>query len=84
MKPKNKTNKLSFSKVTSSAPISRAEPAPKQICMSNTHQTKNNFQSICSAMSQSLPQTSKKNQQRRYNTTLCNVTDKTVYLYLFP
>jgi len=56
----NKTNKLSFSKVTSSAPISRVELAPKQICMSNTHQTKDNFQSICTAMSQPLPQTPKK------------------------
>jgi len=55
-----KTNKLSFSKVTSTAPISRAELAPKQICMSNTHQTKDSFQSMCSAMSQPMPQTSKR------------------------
>jgi len=52
MKTKNKMNKLSFRKVTSTLPISRAELAPKQICMSNTHQTKDNYQSICSAMSQ--------------------------------
>jgi len=58
MKPKNKTNKLSFSKVTGSAPVSRAELAPKQICMSNTHQTKDNFQSIFGAVSQQSPQTS--------------------------
>jgi hypothetical protein len=79
MKPKNKTN----SKVTGSAPVSRAELAPKQICMSNTHQTKDNFQSIFGAVSQPLPQTYKKI-ICGYNTTLRNITDKTVYLCLFP
>jgi uncharacterized lipoprotein YmbA len=58
MKPKNKTNNVPFSKVTSSALKSRAELAPKQFCISNTHQTKDNFQNICCAVSQPLAQAS--------------------------